>query len=179
MKGIVFTTLAKMVEETFGIDEWNKILVSVNATDGGAYVSSEYYEDSELLAIVSVISKEKKIPIEDLIFAYGKYLLKTFYERYPEFFEPKTLGDFLKSIHSVIHVEVKKLHGDVYLPTVEYREGRDNKITLVYSSKRKLCKLAEGLIHGAAEHYGDKIDIGHKKCMHNGDSSCHLEISIS
>ena len=48
-----------------------------------------------------------------------------------------------------------------------------------YRSPRKLCSFAEGLLLGAADHYGEKLTIEQPLCMKRGDDRCVLEIEFA
>ena len=48
-----------------------------------------------------------------------------------------------------------------------------------YRSPRKLCSFAEGLLLGAADHYGEQLTIEQPRCMKRGDDQCVLEIAFA
>ena len=77
---------------------------------------------------------------------------------YPVFFEHKNSFEFLKTIDSHIHVEVKKLYPDAELPRFQYKESQ-NTLELEYSSERKLHMFALGLMEKTIDHYGEDINI--------------------
>jgi predicted hydrocarbon binding protein len=41
-----------------------------------------------------------------------------------------------------------------------------------------MCSFAEGLLQGAAEHYGERLSIAQPLCMKRGDEQCLLEIAF-
>jgi predicted hydrocarbon binding protein len=47
-----------------------------------------------------------------------------------------------------------------------------------YRSPRKMC-FPEGLLEGAADHFGEQVEIDQPRCMTRGDDSCVLEIAYS
>ena len=176
MKGMVFTFLGEMVEERYGIEVWDELIDETRPVSDGVYVSTDVYPDEEFLAYVSAMSERYDIPVNDLVFAFGEYLLSTFAKVHPEFFDGHDAKSFLKSVHDVIHVEVRKLHPDVVLPHFDYEEPEANELVMLYRSPRGLCALAEGLIAGAAGHFGVGIDRTHASCMHKGSDHCRLEL---
>jgi hypothetical protein len=105
---------------------------------------------------------------------FGNYMLGRFADIHPEFFADHTAKSFLKSVHDVIHVEVRKLHPDVVLPEFTYEDPADNALVMHYHSPRKLCQLAEGLIEGAAKQFDIEVSIKHDICMHDGADHCEL-----
>lgn len=179
MKGMVFTMLGEMVEERFGIDTWDDLIDITEPASGGAYVATDVYPDQELIAYVTAMSERFDVPARDLVFAFGEYLLERFVGIHPEFFEGHTAKSFLKSVHDVIHVEVRKLHPDVILPEFDYEDEARDALVMLYRSPRELCALAEGLIAGAGKQFGEAIDCTHSVCMHTGSDHCRLELSFA
>ncbi|MFK7865530.1 MAG: heme NO-binding domain-containing protein [Pseudohongiellaceae bacterium] len=179
MKGIVFTTFNDMVEQKIGIDMWESLLESVKPDSGGIYTSIEDFPDQELLDMVTELSKKTNTPAEVLVNAFGQYLFHALAFKHSVFTDEKPdLMEFLKSIESVIHKEVRKLYQNPNLPSIEWEQPTENHLTLYYHSPRKLCHLAEGLIKGAAEHYETKVDIAQTACMLDGAERCIFEIEI-
>jgi len=110
MKGIVYTLFSQLVEEKFGIEVWDEILDDVKPESEGVYTSTDSYDNQELFALVGALSKKTGVDVPDLVRAFGQFSLGEFARRYPVFFENTNAKAFLKSIHDVIHVEVKKLY---------------------------------------------------------------------
>lgn len=178
MKGMVFTMLGEMIEEKFGLETWDDLIDETDPESDGIYVSTDIYPDQELLAYVAALSKRLDTPANDLVFAFGEHLLGRFAEIHPEFFENLSIKEFLKSVHDVIHVEVKKLHPDAVLPHFDYEDSGGNELVMLYRSPRGLCALAEGLIEGAAKHYGEAVLLAHPICMHHGSDHCRLQLEF-
>jgi hypothetical protein len=173
MKGVIFNVLEEMVIEQYNMQTWNEILASQTAE--GIYTAGESYPDEELFNLVATISDKTDIPVETLVGAFGERLFEGLAARNASFIEAEpTLKGFLKSVHSVIHMEVRKLYENPNLPDFEYAEDADDTLLMRYRSPRKLCILAEGLIRGAAHHYDTLITIDHPVCMHKGAEHCDL-----
>ncbi len=168
--------LADMVEQKMGLAAWNDVLQQAGLD--GAYTAGGIYEDAELFSIVSIISHKSGIPEVDLVFAFGEFMFPAFKERYPELIDDDLpLLDFLATIDDVIHVEVKKLYPDAIPPAFDYLRHRDDQLELRYTSDRKLCRLAEGLIAGAAAHFKTDYDLEHHPCMHDGADYCGIHVT--
>lgn len=178
MKGIVFNLLNDLVEEQFGMDVWDDLIEATSPSSKGIYTSVEVYPDEELLAYVAAISRHTGAPAEDVVRMFGAYMMGRFAQIHPDFFSGHTAKTFLKSVHDVIHVEVRKLHPDVVLPEFTYEDKSHNELTMHYHSPRKLCHLAEGLIGGAAKIFAVEVGIRHPVCMHDGADHCVLELSF-
>lgn len=178
MKGIIFNLLEEMVVEKFGLAVWDELL---DASDqDGVYVGTETYPDDMLVALVVAAHEKSGIPVDDLVRTFGVYMFPRFHEKNPGFFKPgMTLKQFLLSVDRVIHVEIRKLHPGAGLPEFEYEDEADQELTMIYSSPRKLCMLAEGLINGAAIHFDTEYSLTHDQCMHDGADSCRLHLKIA
>lgn len=180
MKGLVFTTFNDMVEQKIGIEMWESLLESVKPESGGIYTSIEDFPDQELLDIITVLSSKTGTPVVDLVNSFGQYLFHALAFKHPIFTDEKPdLIEFLKSIESVIHKEVRKLYQNPNLPSIEWEQPQEEKLILHYHSPRMLCHLAEGLIKGAAEHYDTKINISQSACMHDGADRCTFLIELA
>ena len=89
-----------------------------------------------------------------------KHLFGRFVGSYPQFFEGvQSTFDFLANIEGYIHVEVRKLYPDADLPTFEYDTSQRGRLIMVYKSARPFAALAEGLLLGAIEHFGETVDV--------------------
>ncbi len=179
MKGMVFTMLSEMVEQNFGLEVWDELIDLTDPASEGIYVATDLYPDEELMAYVGAMSEKLGVPANELVFGFGSYLLGRFNKIHPEFFSDHTAKSFLKSVHDVIHVEVKKLHPDAVLPHFDYEDEAENTLTMLYRSPRGLCALAEGLISGTADYYGTTVKSEHPVCMHTGSDHCRIELSFS
>ncbi|SIS69122.1 heme NO-binding domain-containing protein [Neptunomonas antarctica] len=176
MKGVIFNVLEEMVEENCGMAVWNDIL-NQELPEGGIYTAGESYPDEQLFNLVNAVCARTKLPMEKVVGNFGEFLFTQLAARHPVFLEsPADLKSFLKSIDSVIHVEVRKLYDNPNLPSFKYSEPDPDLLIMQYRSPRKLCILAEGLIRGAAAHYGQSVEISHPICIHRGADWCDLHI---
>ena len=160
MKGIVFSEFLEMVDEKFSMEMSERLIDDVNPPSGGAYTSLGTYDHQEIVALVSRLSEITSIPVPALLKTFGSYLLGQFAINFPEFFDGNTSTfDFLPRIESYVHLEVKKLYDDAELPSFICERTSPNILKMTYHSIRYLPDLAEGLIQGVADHFGDRIEI--------------------
>lgn len=175
MKGIVFSQFLNMVDEKYSIEICERLIDEVNLPSGGAYTTVGTYNAQEMVDLVAKLSEISSTPTTDLLKMFGNYLLKRFVVIFPEFFEQKSsIFDFLSMVETVIHLEVKKLYSDAELPFFTCANPQPDKLEMVYRSVRNLPDLAEGLILGAADHFGEKIEV--KRSNLPEDSSAELFI---
>lgn len=160
MKGMVFTEFLDMVEQTWSPEVADRLIAQADSATGGAYTAVGTYDHRELVRMVQALAVESSMPVPELLRRFGHHLAKTFAVRFPAFFQAQpTLFDFLSSIDAVIHVEVLKLYPDAELPSFRVEQRSDELMTLIYRSTRHMAPLAEGLIEGAAQHYGRTVRV--------------------
>ncbi len=160
MKGMVFTEFIEMVEEVFSPEVADNIVTKADLPSGGVYTAVGTYDHEEMVALVKNLSAETNTPIPDLLQAFGKYLFGRFASGYPQFFEGKSNAiEFLSGVDNYIHVEVRKLYPDAELPGFEYERPNEDTLIMTYRSARPFADLAEGLIRGCFEHFGEQVDI--------------------
>jgi hypothetical protein len=160
MKGMVFTEFIEMVEDRFSIDTADRIIENAALPSGGAYTAVGTYDHHEMIALVTQLSAETGISVADLLRTFGKHLFGRFVGSYPQFFEGvQSTFDFLANIEGYIHVEVRKLYPDADLPTFEYDTSQRGRLIMVYKSTRPFAALAEGLLLGSIEHFGETVDV--------------------
>ncbi|MEW6765309.1 MAG: heme NO-binding domain-containing protein [Pseudomonadota bacterium] len=160
MKGIVFSEFIEMVEARFSPEIADRIIEAADLPSGGAYTAVGTYDHEEMLALITALAHETGVPVGDLVREYGRHLFHRFVELYPAFFEGvPTVFDFLDSIENHVHLEVRKLYDDVELPTFDTPERASDRMVMIYESRRPFAALAEGLILGCIEHYGETIQL--------------------
>ncbi|MFT5193303.1 MAG: hypothetical protein ACI9EW_001513 [Cellvibrionaceae bacterium] len=160
MKGMIFTEFLEMVEDLFGDEVVDNIIEASDLPSGGAYTAVGTYDHSEIVQLVTHLSTKTGMAVPDLLKAYGKHLFGRFSTGYHHFFlGTATLFDFLKGIHSYIHVEVHKLYPDAELPHIVCEQRGAKQLTVVYQSGRPFADFAEGLLLGAVAHFGEPVHL--------------------
>ena len=160
MKGIVFTEFLEMVEKEFGYEVLDRITSLPTLSSSGGYTAVGNYPHKEMLAMLDELNAAVGIPHNELIFTFGRSLLRTFSQGHSEFFKdiPNAL-DFLNGIESVIHTEVRKLYTDAVLPRFECERPHEKCLIMHYSSGRPFADLADGLIQESIAHFGDEVEV--------------------
>jgi len=177
MKGIVFAEFLELVEDKFGFEMADDIIDKCDLPSDGAYTQVGKYDHQELIDLVSALSEETKISVEDLVKTFGQHLLFKFTKSYPQYFDGvKTSFEFFDTIENKVHVEVKKLYPDAELPTFTPEIISDNEMKMTYRSKRPFSALAYGMMMGSAEFFNENIDIQMEDLSKEGNS--HVEFTL-
>ena len=177
VKGIVYNLLEACVSREYGDDTWDDLLHSADLD--GAYTSLGSYPDEDLYALVTAASGALGQPADAIVRWFGRNAMPLLAAQYPAFFTPHTgTRTFVLTLNDIIHPEVRKLYEGADLPTFSFAGSTDELLVMGYRSPRRLCAFAEGLLAGAADHYGEMIEINQPQCMLRGDEHCVLEIAL-
>lgn len=175
MKGIVFNLLEETVCATHGAHAWDSLVAAAQVS--GTYSSLGSYPDEEVVALVEAASSALGASGADVLRWFGRTAVPRLAERFPNLFEAhQTAPAFVASVNAMIHPEVRKLYTGAQCPHFHFMELDDGRTAIAYRSNRRLCHFAHGLIEGAADYYGDRVDIEHLSCMSDGASVCRMAL---
>jgi len=90
MKGIVFTEFLDMVEQEFGYDTVDQIIQNSDLPSNGIYTAVGTYHHSEIVQLLTNLSKKTDLDPNGLLVSFGGYLFNTFLSQYPHFFKSHT-----------------------------------------------------------------------------------------
>ncbi len=160
MKGVVFREFVDLVEERYGEDVVDRLLSHPGLSTGGAYTAVGTYDHAELLILIELLSQEIGVEPHELTIELGKQLFNRLYKSYPQFVDPHDNAfDFLKTIDSVVHTEVKKLYSDAEVPEYHCEQLDDRVLVMDYRSSRPFADLAEGMLLGCIAHFNEPIEV--------------------
>lgn len=149
-----------MVEDKFGYELVDELLTENDLPSGGVYTAIGTYENREMAMLLNGLHHKTQIPISTLLHTFGEHLFITFSQSYPSFFQGITDAfDFLESIETHIHIEVKKLYPDAELPHLITRRLNTNQLEMIYHSERRMSELALGLIESSLKYFGEKATV--------------------
>jgi hypothetical protein len=176
MKGIVFTLLQEVVTEEHGESTWDALLDAANLD--GAYTAVGTYADEDMSALVEAASTALGVPGDDVLVWFGRKCIPKFAGGYPQFFAGHDSAYSLAlALNDVIHPEVRKLMPGAYVPEFEFKTPAPDELSISYTSKRRLCSFAEGLLLGSCDHFNESRTVTHVQCMKRGDANCVIALS--
>jgi hypothetical protein len=177
VKGIVFNLLEEAVSSTYGDAAWDRLLDAAGLE--GAYTSLGSYDDAEIAALVRAAADALEIPEETVLRWFGRRAMPLLARRYPVFFDSHAnVRSFVLSLNGIIHPEVGKLYPGARTPVFDFDTSTAGMLKIGYHSPRRLCALADGFLHGAATHFGERIELEQPECMHRGDARCVFHMHI-
>ena len=169
MKGIIFTELLAMAEDSFGEEVVDRIIEDSDLPSGGAYTTVGNYPCEELFTLIGGFSAHSGMPEDRLQRLFGHWMMQSFARHYPQFFEGRAGSlDMLEAIEDDIHVEVRKLYPDADLPKFEtWRDGACG-LDMIYRSPRPLADFCHGLIESCTDHFGETARIARRDGSEHG-----------
>lgn len=158
MKGVLFNVVEEVITAEFGADAWDDLLH--RAELDGAYTALGSYPDSDMTGLVVAASEKLGVAVSDVLMLVGRKAFDGLAARYPGSLDGATTAAvFLEDVENYIHPEVRKLYPDAVLPEFTFADLGEGWMRMGYRSPRGLDYLAEGLVHGAADHFGETVEV--------------------
>ena len=169
MKGIVFTEFLELVEDKFGLEMVDNIIINSDLKSNGVYTSVGTYSFSEMLQLLTHLSNNTGLSIDNLLLVYAEHFFGVLKENYPELLATyKDPIEMISSIENHIHVEVRKIYPDAELPTFEVIEKTENSLIMNYKSSRAMHHFGLGLMNKTFEHFNSTAKIELEKIKEDG-----------
>jgi len=176
MHGTIFVELQKYVVSKLGDQAW-VTLKSEAGVSRDSHNALETYPDAEVGSLVAAASRVTGVPAEALLEDFGAFIAPDLLEMYWGAVQPewRTL-DLLEHTEKAIHEVVRISQKGATPPYLNAQRTAANEVTITYTSARKLCAVAKGIVRGVATHYGEQFAIEEPTCMLRGDDACTLRV---
>jgi len=169
MKGIIFTEFLELVEEKFGLEMVDKIINQSKLESEGIYTAVGTYDFSEMLQLITHLSKNTDIEVDDLLMVYAEHLFAALVKMHPDLVSHyKNPMDLVASIENHIHVEVQKIYPKAQLPTFDLIDRNDSSMTMIYKSDKALYMLGKGLMEETFKLFKEPVTITLEKIKEDG-----------
>ena len=176
MKGLVFTTFYSYCEQAFGADMLDDVIEDADLPNKGAYTSVGTYPFEEMVRLVGSLAKRSGKGLKAILEEFGQCCFSRWVDYAPEHFENRSLFDILANIDEFHETEVRKLYPDAELPSFEVESRDPGRMVLRYRSCKPLADLATGVIHGAAMHLGETVEVIHRQA--SDEQGAHVRFEI-
>lgn len=135
MKGLLFTELLEMVEEDFGYNTANDIVLRSNLSSGGIYTASRSYHRAEMSVLFEQLHQQTMVPFEQLSAAFGRRLCQRIAQVYPQH----------KNYVNRIFTMISKRGAT---PVFQYVSTGEDSLTVLYNPQANTDCLTDGMIKG-------------------------------
>ena len=180
MKGIIFNLVEEFVTTNWGEEKYEQILGKCPLQTKEPFVGPGTYPDADLMTIVGKSAEALGVSVPDALRAFGKFCFPKLAEKFPNFTNPyKHPKEFLKTIDSVIHVEVRKLMKGADTPKFVFQDSGPNRLIMEYESKRQLCPLVEGMFDGVGDFFKSPIQHNQTKCSLKSGTVCQFDLTFT
>lgn len=178
MKGIVLNEFLEFAEHEAGSAGLQALVAS--SASGGRYETGVRYDYTELIRLAETHAQQQSRTPAEVVRRFGRFLFGRFAALYPLFLaDAENTVALLTGIDSYIHGELQQLYPDGEFPTFDCRVLAPGQLEMVYESDRPFADLAEGLIRGCADHFGEQVEISREDAATAGRYGVRFVVSTT
>jgi hypothetical protein len=174
MHGSIFAELQKFVTSNLGAEAW-RTLIRESGVPTKIYLPIREYPDEELVALVATASRITGYPGPQAAVGLRRLHRARPPQDVPLVHPPRVAHAGRHRAHRGADPRAGARRprggGSPYLTATRLAP---DEIMVHYISQRKLCAVAEGVAHGMAKHFGERVETSQRTCMHRGDDSCEI-----
>jgi hypothetical protein len=179
MHGIILTELEKFVTHQHGAEAWREVRRRANLRSR-IYVTSATYPDSEVVALVGAASALTGTPAPQLMEAFGAALVPGLLRVYGRMVKKGwTTLDLIEHTEAVMHAVVRRQAPGAEPPRLSCVRPNATQVVVTYTSRRRMCAVARGIVRGVAAHFDEQIAIAEPQCMLKGDPQCRISVRLT
>lgn len=183
MHGLAFVTWEKYLQDRFEGSVLSKYREQMGLTTVNSHLAVRTYPDEHFLKGIATAHEITGIATDTLLQEYGYYFISNGLTRHRCTYllsQSHNARDLLLAMHDA-HEQMAQLPDGLTPPLFEYRFHQHDADTMavIYDSKRKICPLLRGALHGAAAYYGQQAEVSETTCMRRGDRVCTFWVKFS
>jgi hypothetical protein len=183
MHGLIFVTWERYLSERFGETFLKDYREAIGETPATSPLASRTYSDDVLIAGVEAVCKLTGTPLDTLLWEYGRYFMFNGLTSHlcAYLLTKVSNGRDLLLMMRQAHAQMRRLPDGLTPPLFEYEtlSTSENELSLVYDSPRRLCALLWGAIEGAAQRYGQRVQVVEVSCMKRGAPICRFDLRFT
>ncbi|HEY1348491.1 MAG TPA: heme NO-binding domain-containing protein [Ktedonobacteraceae bacterium] len=183
MHGLIFVTWEKYLSERFGEALLRNYRTALGETAATSPLASRTYSDEVLLRGVDVACTLTALPVDTLLWEYGRYFMLNGLTGHlcAYLLTRARNGHELLLMMRQAHAQMRRLPDGLTPPLFAYQAVSDSPhdLAVLYDSPRRLCALLWGAIEGAAQRYGQRVQVVERSCMKQGAPVCRFELHFS
>jgi methyl-accepting chemotaxis protein len=154
MKGVLLKIVQDYAKDIVGQEVYEQMQEELGHP---VFLPTGSYPDAVMRQMAeSVADKTGKTP-RDVFLELGRYSIYKFHKMYRRYFKDESLKDFYQRMNDV-HASLTKEQPGIKPPRFTY-EDKGDVLFMTYQSKRALFDYFEGILRGAADFKGEKVDI--------------------
>lgn len=179
MHGFILVVWEKYLFEQYGESTLAAYRNAIANTPASIPLASRVYDDAFLLKNLDIVIQATGKTTNTLLRDFGRYLMTSSQTArfcsyiYSRAHNARDLLLLMYSSHGPLHQE------GTSKCTFETLSNNPNELLLSYTSRWRLCTLLQGVIEGTAQHFGERVSMIERACMHEGARACILELRFS
>jgi hypothetical protein len=183
MHGLIFVTWEKYLCERYSETILKHYREEIGETAATSPLASRTYSDDVLLAGVAVACKLTGVAQDTMLWEYGRYFIFNGLTSHLCAYLLTKVNDGRELLLMMrrAHAQMRRLPDGLTPPLFEYEaiSSSPQELSLLYDSPRHLCALLWGAIEGAAQRYGQRVQVAEVSCMKRGAPVCRFDLRFS
>jgi methyl-accepting chemotaxis protein len=157
MKGVLPKLAQEYVRKTFG----DGVYAAMQEEMGNpVFLPGDSYPDQVLSQMAEFAAGKAGVAVREFFIGLGRYTVGRFNELYPGYFKKDSLKEFYLRMNDV-HAQLTKAQPGIKPPKFTY-EDKGDVLFMNYRSSRGLFDYFEGILLGAADFKGERVEIAVK-----------------
>lgn len=179
MHGLIVNQLRQYVVQRHDRETWEKLRVETGVgLDEGPIPINAVYPDEEVVALVSAASAATGTPLSVLLEDFGAFIAPALLRVYEPLIRREWSAlDIVEKTEDTIHTVVRRQDGIALPPHLKARRVSPGEVEVEYTSPRRLCDVARGIVRGIAEERRELVQIEQPECMLRGDARCLIRVT--
>lgn len=178
MIGIIHEILLDFVRKNLGDDAVTELRKRAGVEEKQFRLDTDY-DDAEWRRLVGAAIELAGGDSDGVQKAFAHYAGEDLVLRFPGFFKgAKSARDMIKRqpvIHNNLATGLSEEARRRVADKFELEEKGDS-LVMHYRSPNQLCAVYIGLAEWVAEHFGEKLEVKHERCLKKGADECEIEL---
>ena len=176
MHGIVHKALEEHVDENVEGVDWDGISDRAGL-EPKLYLPVSHYPDEEVTAVFEALASSTGSDEASVQRAFGRHLAPELLSTFKAHVRDDWATREVLLALEIVYERVGAQNDETDLPDVSTGQEGDD-VVVTYRSERELCPLAEGIVLGIADHYGDDVELDQPACTRDGADHCTLSVTF-
>jgi len=175
---LIFAELKKYVDTKLGAAAWPSLLTKAGLA-GKLYMPVSTYPDAEAASLVTAASTLTGLTTDAILQDFGEFIAPDLLRMYGSLIRKEwgTL-DILERTEQTIHRVVRTQNPGAEPPQLVSKRTSETEVLITYTSARRMCGVAKGIVRGIARERGENVVISEETCMLLGGTKCELVVRI-
>jgi heme-NO-binding protein len=176
MHGLIFLELKKFAEARLGEAAWPDVLRRAGLA-GSEYLLVQEHPDAEATALIAETAARSGLDQDALLQQLGEFMAPDLLRMYGSLLRREwTTLDVVEHVDATVHRVMRARNPAAAGIGLRAERRGPHELALRYTSARKMCGLAKGIVRGLAAHFHQHVRIEELGCMREGAPECHLRI---